>query len=105
MPTISSEPETLADSTNEFARLNYLYNGNSTGSDTGLIANPLYFIKSGYIGSSTGMPGGIGDEGIYRSSTNYDAQKSYSLSHYGNLVRSEWSGNKAAGYSIRCLAR
>ncbi len=105
LPTISNQSEIAAGSSNEFRRLNYLYNGDSATDNTGLVTSPLWFIQSGYISDNT--LGSYNASGFYWSSTiSYD--KAYILYFSGRNNRVEPNYNnygKYFGWSIRCLAR
>ena len=100
LPTVSNEAGLVIGSTNEFARLEYLYDNVSD--------SPLNFKKAGYILSS-GLSV-LNSGGIYSSSTNYSGN-----SVWGAGIRSNGSfdidwwqsvyGGRRGGWSIRCLAR
>ena len=100
LPTISSESETLPGSTNEFARLNYLYDN--------VLNKPLSFIKSGYIASTNTLTK-LNSSGIYPSSTIYAANGIYGGEIYHDNLRTEaWAQDydgKRGGWPIRCIAR
>ena len=101
LPTISRESETLTDSTNEFGRLNYLYN-NSTTSETVLINPPLHFIHSGYItGESMKLP----NAGSYWSNTIYNTGHANTIYYDNSRVNSINTGAKQNGWLLRCIAR
>ena len=105
LPTISNQSGALPGSTNEFARLNYLYNdGRTSGAGSGvkLIEAPLWFMQSGYVippfadynsrslqWSST-IIGGDSAEGLIVSYNSIDL---------ANSVRRKY------GLSARCIAR
>ena len=108
LPTISSQSESDTGSTNEFARLNLLYNNNLTNTDAGLISQPLYFTRSGYAYST--YLENYGTDGFYWSSTVYNNNMVYSLSF--NSVKSNpvdykdySSFTRRLGGTIRCVAR
>ena len=103
LPTISNQSEALPGSTNEFARLNYLYNNNSKTSGIQLKLSPTYFILSGYINNSLTA---YGADGYYWSNTLIDASNAYSLGVRDNGVWTKGSyPGKSFGWSIRCIAR
>ncbi len=111
LPTISNHPEAIADSADEFARLNYLYNSRSDGSDAGLISEPLYFTKSGYIiNSSLTISNGFGN---YFSSTINSPSSAFFLRFSNSLVNTRaidmggatYVRNRPHGISVRCLTR
>ena len=106
LPTISSQQGSVVNSTNEFARLNNLYNEDKTSTDFVWVNNPLWFVRSGYYSQYVS-----GDTGHYWSSTVHDNQGSYLLSFSQKSVGPislpfyGAAGNKSIGRSIRCLAR
>ena len=102
LPTISYQGN-IANSTNEFARLNDLYNGASTGSDYGLIMEPLYLVRSGAI--SGGIPYDSASNGRYWSSTIYDIDDIYTLGFARTHVDPAYDSNRSYGRSVRCVAR
>ena len=110
LPTISSQSAGDTSSTNEFAKLNYLYNNdkisgdNSNPADTGLINSPLWFMKSGYVASYPGL-GGLQTEANYWSSTVYDSSKAYRLLFRSDKVDTAYVINRYFGWSVRCVAR
>ena len=107
LPTISSQSGSDTGSTNEFARLNYIYNGNSSITDSSLITSPLYFVKSGNV--YVGNLGQFSVRGSYWSSTlgGLDAgqNKSYFLEFESSKVQTTGSYNRVNGRSVRCVAR
>ena len=100
LPTISNQSETIPGSTNEFARLNYLYDN--------VLNKPLSFIKSGYI-TSTNTLTNLNSSGIYPSSTIYAANGIYGGEIYHDNLKTEaWAqgyDGKRGGWPIRCIAR
>lgn len=105
LPTISNQPETTAGSTNEFARLNFLYNSNRTNTDAGLISQPVYFVRGGYIPSSSSNFTDYSVDGLYRSSTIGDSGSSYSIDFLAHRLDATYNGSRKSGYSVRCVAR
>ena len=106
LPTISEQASTLEGSTNEFARLNYLYNSGNTsgiGSGTKLMEAPLWFVRSGIVNSTSF--GNYGSDGSYWSSTLLNENYSYSLSFSANSVNPAVVSDGPLGRSIRCLAK
>ena len=102
LPTISSESETLPGSTNEFARLNYLYNDNSTTSQLNLTIAPLFLAQASFISD-----GGIRDlerEGLYWSSSN-TSQGAYDIILQPSRVQANDVTGKTRGATLRCIAR
>ena len=106
LPTISSQSGSAIGSTNEFARLNYLYNNNLTNTNAGLIIEPLWFLHSGYINTSNKLAD-FNIEGTYWSSTSSDSHTAYYLSLRNGSVNPSYNYNntKLYGFPIRCLAR
>ena len=101
LPTISNQSGALSGSTNEFARLNYLYNNNKTTTDAGIIASPLYFNNSGIVLNSTLAMG----EGVYWSSTNNSSGSAYFFAHKPDQVKPKDDWHRYIGISIRCVTR
>ena len=101
LPTISNEPETLSGSTNEFARLNHLYNNDSTNSITDLIITPLYMNLAGVIESSATVTTRL----VYSSSTVQNSTYTYFLEYYNNSLKTAVYWNKYPGRPIRCIVR
>lgn len=99
LPTISSAGWTTPNTTNEFARLNYLYNNNKTDTDIGLIEPPLYFIRSG-----SGYYGLASSTGYYQSSTVGGNSIAYNFSIAITDVKIAVNESRATGRSIRCIA-
>ena len=104
LPTISSQSETVASSTNEFARLNYLYNENKTNTDAGLIISPLWFV----LGANHRDIDKIGIlDANYWSSTNNSNNYAYYLNFTPSRVTTNAyssSLGRSFGFSLRCLA-
>ena len=103
LPTISNQSAGDTGSTNEFARLNYLYNNNSISSDAMLVIAPLYFPREGYIAGQAFN--GLAVNGVYWSSTLLEKDQAYYLDFSYNFVRPANPYYKYHGFSIRCLAR
>ena len=104
LPTISSESGSIPNSTNEFARLNYLYNNDSTNTASGLFANPLFFVMAGEIDSGNYTTSQL----RYVSSTVKNQNNNYFLQYKPNdsvPINLSASWTKSSGRSIRCLAR
>ena len=91
-------------SSNEIARLNYLYNNNYTNKDTGLLSGPLYFGRTGYITDSGNL--NANSTGYYWSSTVGDNTGAYNF-HFNNtsVQTAENYGVRHNGFPIRCVAR
>ena len=103
LPTISNQ-RNVASSTNEFTRINSLYN--SSG-DISLINPSPYFIRSGYI-LSNGSTNFSGGRAYYWSSTNYSSSQSYFMNFDKTQFKQAYDDGmtgRSGGRSIRCLAR
>ncbi|MBR0467663.1 hypothetical protein IJJ53_02010 [Candidatus Saccharibacteria bacterium] len=103
LPTISSESETIAGSTNEFARLNLLYNNGLTNTDAGLTSQPLYFIRSGWVGNNK-----LNETfyGFYRSSTAGTGDGAhYLLFGTSRVVTNQTATGNSIGLPVRCIAK
>ena len=110
LPTISNQTNDIANSTNEFDRLNYLYNENRANTDLNLIQLPLWFVRSGYyISNNNGSLSGSGSNAYYWSSTMGTSKTSYTLYFTATKVNpargGTWEDYRHYGRSIRCLAR
>ena len=108
LPTISNQSNAIPGSTNEFARLNYIYNSNKTSgdnADAGLLAEPLWFVRSGKVTSSSF--GEYGASGRYLSSTIHSNKAAYHLSFMngGVFLNDIHYDSKQYGFSLRCVAR
>lgn len=105
LPTISNQPETTLNSTNEFSRLNLLYNNDSATDYTKLISSPLYFVLGSYI-IDTELHN-LGDSSFYWSST-VGGANTYALAFYNGTVnpaRLYGASSGKFGFTVRCLAR
>ena len=107
LPTISNQAADVVGSTDEFARINYLYNGNSTTSGLKLMEVPLYFLENGYVrGNNSGSLQNSGSYAYYHSSTIKDASNSYALWFYNGEVNVRNNDlGRDRGMAIRCVAR
>ena len=105
LPTISNQSEETINSTNEFARLNYLYNNNSTIDNTLWLNSPLYFTKSGNINASAYEPDTV--RSLYWSSTISSQTNSQALIFDDEKIEpiTVYGAGKFRGSSIRCIAR
>ena len=106
MPTISDQSEIIAGSTNEFARLNYLYNNNLVDTDVGLISSPLWFTKSGYI-NQNGL-NSLGIQGRYWTGTISGTHNAFLLFFSSSKVSYTDDRpymSRITGHVIRCVAR
>ena len=106
LPTISNQSETTIGSTNEFARLNLLYNNNSTSANTGIISQPLYFTLAGNIDNNASYIPGTSDRSFYWSSTiTSNNAQALGLHNNGQVEPiSAYGAGKFRGTSIRCVA-
>ena len=100
LPTISNQSGATAGSTNEFTRLNYLYNNSST--TAGLVIAPLWLLNKG------GILGGEGrisyyNQGLYWSSSYNNGTNAYQA-RIGEMDFAS-SRDRKRGVMIRCLAR
>ncbi len=106
LPTVSSQSNTISGSTNEFARLNYLYNGNTTSgenADAGLVVEPLWFVRGGR--TVDGVLYNY-DTGYYWSSTIDNKNYAYAMYFKGNIVVPSYLGDtRHSGRFSRCVAR
>ena len=107
LPTISNQSNTIPGSTNEFARLNYIYNDNKASEENagvGLTTGPLWFVKSGLAWDGH-LDGNT--FGVYRSSTINAANYSYELNlSTSSVVTNNVSGaRKARGEPVRCVVK
>ena len=102
LPTISNDPGTTPGSTNEFRRLNILYNSNSTDNPSGLISAPLYLSRSGRIDGGSRLDAGAG---LYWSSTVYSSERARDLFFNATNVYPENYNARYNGFSLRCVAR
>ena len=103
LPTISNDPGTTPGSTNEFRRLNILYNSNSTDNASGLIPAPLYLSRSGRIDGGSLLYAGGGSS--YWSSTVRSSEDARSLVFNATFVGPENYNPRYSGFSLRCVAR
>ena len=104
LPTISDETGYEVGSTNEFRRLNILYNGNVTNNPTKLMNAPLYLARSGCV-----LGGSLlyaGSSGYYWSSTVKNGSYSYRWYFNSSIVNPENDViYREYGFSVRCVAR
>ena len=106
LPTISNQQSSATGSTNEFDRLNYLYNEDRTNTDVGLIGSSLWFVRSGDI--HNGSLNSAGYEAHYWSSTVYDRIGALNIYFKNNVVKPRENrnqGGRNSGWPLRCLAR
>lgn len=110
LPTISSQANNIPGSTNEFGRLNLLYNdGQTSGTDSGtkLMSSPLWFVRAGLVATSLQDR----SNGYYWSSTVRASNLAYNLSFNANNINpADYDKNtghygKRVGRSVRCVAK
>ncbi|MBR0467628.1 hypothetical protein IJJ53_01835 [Candidatus Saccharibacteria bacterium] len=100
LSTISNQSEAMVNSTNEFARLKYLYNLNVIAD---VLVPPLYFIKSGYIGDGASI-NGLDAKGLYWSSTiNNNSAFDFAFTQNGIFIKD--ATDRRRGATLRCIAR
>ncbi|MCQ2049507.1 MAG: fibrobacter succinogenes major paralogous domain-containing protein [Candidatus Saccharibacteria bacterium] len=87
---------------NDFATLNTAYGG-ATDSDSVLLANPLFFVRGGYVIS--GYLVGPANLGPYWSSTAYSAGGADDFRFLSEGVFTSDFDSRYYGFSVRCLAR
>ena len=108
LPTISNAQNSVQGSTNEFGRLNYLYNNNATYSVEKLFISPLYFARPGQISTYSKYSIDGGEPNNYWSSTINTDISVYYLAFSDSSVnpkRAYHSNSRSWGASMRCLAR
>lgn len=88
---------------NDFNNLNLYYNGGKTNTATGLMAAPLYFMRSGYANYTS--IGNFGNLDYYWSSTVNSTTNAYVLYFYSYDVNPARSDSRFSGFSVRCIAR
>ena len=106
LPTISNESGSIINSTNEFGRLNQIYNNgdtSGTGSGTKLMESPLWFVRSGSIGNSS--LSNAAANGRYWSSTVVSSDNAYFLYFNSSGVWPSSSYYRYFGWSVGCIAR
>ena len=105
LPTVSNEDANMPGSTNEFARLNFIYNNDQINTDAGLINAPIYLVRGGNISISNEGTLTMG-YGFYWYSTAKDSVDAYFLRFQANSVSiANYGINRKQGVSVRCLAR
>ena len=102
LPTISSASSSTAGSTNEFMRLNYIYNDGSTSNSKAMEGSPLFFSRGGYVGGSLSNSG---NRGSYWSSTVHNSDRAYTLGFYATSVSNYNDASRYNGRLVRCVAR
>jgi uncharacterized protein (TIGR02145 family) len=102
LPTISNQGNVM-NSTSEFARINGLYNDGITNNDKKLIASPLWFVRSGFVGNGSLSYPGSG--AFYWSSTVLNSSRAYDLYLAATGVGPANADSRLRGRSVRCVAR
>lgn len=103
LPTISSDSADTNNSTNEFARLNLLYNDGLTDSGVNLLSAPIFITMSGYSHTDRIY---AGTRGVYISSTvANDLHQRYPWIAFDMVDPDRLGGDRYAGHTIRCVAR
>lgn len=87
---------------NDFYNLVNKY-GNVTNTDSYITANPLYFVRSGNVGSGSLLSSGYG--GYYWSSTVYSRSNAYLLYFHSGNIAPTFNNFRYYGESLRCIAR
>lgn len=81
----------------------YSISSNAAGS-TALVSSPLYFVRSGFVGS--GSLRYAGNEELSWSSTAHSITSyAYALVFYSDYVSPSYYAYRYRGFSVRCLAR
>ena len=90
-------------SNNDFANLNFYYNDSKTDTAVGLMAAPLYFMRSGDV-NGTAL-NAFGNYGYYWSSTVNNYTNAYDSYFTSSNVVLNAGGQRSRGFSVRCIAR
>ena len=107
LPTISSQSEIATGSTNEFARLNYLYNSGLTNTGVAWFNDPLYFVAGGLVDINNRLAS-MGTVGCYNSSTVSTNRQAYRMCidpNSASLVDGDTWAYRGRGNTVRCVAR
>jgi len=88
--------------TNEFWNLNQVVNGGSASSPAGLLSNWLG-VYAGFSDNGAGNPGNVGTWAYYWSSTISNAASARHLLFNSTSAVPPANGNKANGFSVRCV--
>ena len=105
LPTTSNQNDTLVNSTNEFSRLNRLYNDGTLNSDAKLIIAPLYFVRAGFRPGSNNILYNSGSVGVYYSSTISNSYNACYIDFTSNIVRPDYDNDRRYGRPVRCVAK
>ena len=88
---------------NDFANLNFYYNGGKTNTGAGLLAAPLYLVRSGQVRYTSIYS--FGGSSYYWSSTVGSVTDAYRLNFAGSNVNPAINSTRSYGSSVRCIAR
>ncbi len=102
LPTTSNASTSTAGSTNEFMRLNYIYNNGYTGNSKAMEGSPLFYARGGNINGSSLYNSGY--SGYYWSSTVIDSSYAQGLGSNATTV-SGYTQSRNYGFLVRCVAR
>ena len=75
----------------------------ATGGFMKMTNNPFYFVRAGYVGSTT--LNYFADYGYYWSSTVVDGSLAYFLGFSSGGLWPAYQGSRSGGWSVRCVAR
>ena len=96
----------------EFSKLLYKYgvtNNNTNGAGyagggfSRIINNPLWFVRSGYVGGGTLYD--LSGNGYYWSSAVNSSSDAYRLGFHSGYVNPAYNLNRYYGFSVRCVAQ
>ena len=102
LPTMSNASSSTSGSTNEFLRLNHIYNNGAVNNSKAMEGSPLFFARGGYINGNS--LSSSGSNGSYWSSTVSDSSNAYYLSFNATSVSNSYTV-RSSGRAIRCIAR
>ncbi|MBQ5812326.1 hypothetical protein IIW29_02005 [Candidatus Saccharibacteria bacterium] len=102
LPTASNASTSTAGSTDEFMRLNYIYNSRATNNSKAVEGSPLFFARGGYVNGSSLI--NSGNNGYYWSSSVFDSSYAYTLYFFAPSVNNP-SSTRVYGRLVRCVAR
>ncbi len=102
LPTISDQTAGGEGSTDEFRRLNVVYNNNSTSSSEALEKSPVFAVRAGYVYG--GALYAAGSDNYLWSSTLSSGTNAYYASFSSAYIGPESNYLRDDGFSIRCVA-
>ena len=107
LPTISNMASSHEGSTNEFGRLNYIYNNNATYQVEKIFQAPLYFAQPGLINAFSEYRIDGNEPNNYWSSTINTDISAYYLAFSSSSINPNrtYSNSRSRGASVRCVAR